>query len=283
MFKNKFPKIFAHTSALRGGNYVTNDYILNRSGDDVRLLNRFCPHRMYPLHDTGDRVKEITCNFHGFKWLQDGTPLNNSSKLHCGSAEIGKSGLIFKNFIEPHHKWVDDLSQERNLQYSHCKQGSSKGSWLWMMEIQVDLLHIRKGKGAIHPNLATATNLDEVDMEEGDGWVLQTCSTGWWLFLYPHTFIEYSKGCMAINIVTPKDADNEFGFDWMTQFYYDYLSVSLKKRQEFETLEDVFVEDVGAIELQKGPWFPLVKTENRLEHHCVHWGHWVRKNRDVGL
>lgn len=282
MFKNKPPKIFAHMSALNRGNYVTNEYILSKGEGEVNLLSRFCPHRMYPLHNVGDHVKEITCNFHGFKWKQDGTPLNNRNKLYCGSAIVGSSGLLFKNFSEPDHKWVNDLTQEQNLRYSHNKIGHSKGSWLWMMEIQVDLLHIRKGQGAIHPDLSSVTNLDEVVMEAGDGWVLQTSSTGWWLFIYPYTFIEHSKGCMAINTVTPKDENNEFGFEWTTQFYYD-PSVHMKKREEFETLEAVFIEDVGAIELQKGPWFPLTKAESRLEQHCVHWGNWVKKNKDVRL
>lgn len=282
MFKSKLPQIFAHVSALNHGNYVTNDYILSNTNNEIRLLKRFCPHRMYPLHNVGDHVEEITCNFHGFKWQKDGTPLNNNNELHCGSIDLGRSGLLYKNFIEPNHRWIDDLLQERNLQYSHCKQGSSNGSWLWMMEIQVDLLHIRKGEGAVHPGLSSSTNLDEVCMHEGDGWVLQTSSTGWWLFLYPYTFIEYSKGCVAINVVTPKDKNNEFGFEWMTQFYYD-PSVPYEKRKEFETLEDVFIEDVSAIELQKGSWFPLIKAENRLEQHCVHWGNWVRKNKDARI
>jgi len=280
MFKFNPPQIFAHISSLKLGNYVTNDYILNNNDGQINLFSRFCPHRMYPLHNVGDHIKEIKCNFHGFKWQQNGSPINNNSNLYCGFANIGKSGLLFKNFAEPNHKWVEDIAQENNLQYSHSKQGSSKGSWLWMMEIQVDLLHIRKGEGAVHPNLSECTNLNEVYMYEGNEWVLQTSSTGWWLFLYPYTFIEYSKGCVAINIVTPNDKNNEFGFEWMTQFYYD-PSVPYEKRKEFETLEDVFIEDVKAIELQKGPWFPLIKTENRLEQHCLHWGAWVRKNKNA--
>jgi hypothetical protein len=114
-------------------------------------------------------------------------------------------------------------------------------------------------------------------MDHGDGWILQTCSTGWWLFIYPYTFIEYSPGCLSVNYTTPDDPNSEFGFSWITQFYYDPV-IHQSKRTEFQTLEDVFHEDVEAIEQQKGKYFPLMKSVNRLEDHCVHFGQWVKDN-----
>jgi len=275
---NKAPQILAHKSAVSNSSLVLPNYIINK---EYSLLHRYCPHRMFPLHNIGEQVQDVMCNFHGFKWDYKGIPLNNTNKLHCGSATVGKSGLLFKNFNEPEHWWVQDLANEQSLNYSHVKQGSSHGSWLWMMEIQSDLLHIRDGDGAIHPQLASSTNLTDIGMEEGNGWIIQTCSTGWWLFIYPYTFIEYSPGCLSINYTIPKQKDSEFGFDWVTQFYYD-PKVSQAKRAEFETLEDVFLEDVNAIEKQKGKWFPLVKSSNRLEDHCVHWGNWVKEHKHVG-
>ena len=152
------------------------------------------------------------------------------------------------------------------------------GSWLWIMEIQTDLLHIRTGENVVHPWLSSVEDLDKVEMDQGDGWILQSCSTGWWLFIYPFTFVEYSKGCVAVNYTIPKDRKNEFEFEWITQFYYD-PSVSQERRNIFEKLEDVFHEDIAAIESQKGPYFPLMKTQNKLENHCVHFGKWVTKHR----
>lgn len=276
MLKNT-PKILAHVSSIEHGNFVTPEYILNKGEDTVNLFNRYCPHRMYPMHNPGDIVDEIKCDFHDFRWDKNGVSINNDRKINCGSAKIGRSGLIFKDFVEPNHYWVDDLAKETNLQYSHTKKGTSTGSWLWMMEIQADLLHIRPGEGAIHPRLASMTNLEVVGMEEGDGWILQTCSTGWWLFVYPYTFVEWSEGCLSVNYTIPKDKNNEFGFDWVTQFYYD-PKTSVEKRTEFETLEDVFHEDVVAIEKQKGPWYPLMNSVNRLEEHCIHYGKWIKNN-----
>jgi hypothetical protein len=276
MFK-KTPKILAHKSSLNKGNFVTPQYILNKGTDTVNLFRRYCPHRMYPMETPGTNVNEITCHFHNFKWNAIGEPLNNNKKLGCGSAQVGRSGLVLKDFVEPNHQWVEDLANETNLEYSHSLQGSSTGSWLWMMEIQADLFHIRQGEGAIHPVLSEQTNLDNIVMDHGDGWILQTCSTGWWLFVYPFTFVEWSPGCVSVNYTIPKDLHNEFGFDWITQFYYNN-TVSESKRKEFETLEDVFHEDVQAIEKQKGPYFPLMAAINRLEEHCVHWGAWVQDN-----
>lgn len=282
MFKSP-PRFYGHKSIVEDGNFVLYDKILNKTGDDISLFHRHCPHRMYPMHKVGEHVKNIFCDFHGFEWDQTGKPLNNNRNIHCGKLNVGKSGLLFKNFQEPNHKWVDDLASEKNLKYSHSRFGTSKGSWLWMMEIQADLLHIRRGEKAVHPSLSEITELDDTDLFEGENWILQTCSTGWWLFVYPYTFVEYSKGCVAVNFTTPHDENNEFGFDWITQFYFDE-SVDQAKRDEFEFyIEPVFIEDVKAIEKQKGPWFPIINPHNRLENHCVHYGEWVRKNKNAGI
>lgn len=275
---NTPPKIFAHVSALYDKNFVVPEYILNKQNNTVNLFHRFCPHRMYPLAEPGTLVEEITCNFHGFQWDKNGVPINNSKKLSCGQAETGKSGLVFKNFKEPNAQWVEDLAAETNLVYSHTLTGTSVGSWLWIMEVQADLLHVRVGENAVHPGLSTITHLEDTIMSTGDGWALQTCSTGWWLCVYPYTFVEWSKGCLAMNYAVPKDQQTEFGFTWVSQFYYN-PSTTQERRATFEKyFQDVFLEDIAAIELQKGKYFPLITAHNHLEDHCVHFGKWVNDN-----
>ena len=111
MFKI-MPRVFAHKTVVDKGNFVLPDYILNKGIDTVNLFHRFCPHRMYPLHTPGEHVDNIHCKFHNFEWSKDGTPLNNPKKIQCGTTTTGKSGLVFKNFVEPDHQWVDDLSKE---------------------------------------------------------------------------------------------------------------------------------------------------------------------------
>lgn len=279
MFKT-LPKILAHRSSVIEKNFITPEYILNDGNYHVNLYHRYCPHRMYPLGSPGDLIENIVCKFHGFEWNKNGIPINNNKKISCGRAIIGRSGLIFKDFQEPNHRWVDDLEKEKYLKYNHTLTGVSKGNWLWMMEIQADLLHIRKGENVVHPNLSKVTDLSTVTMEDGDGWILQTCQTGWWLFVYPFTFIEWSPGCLSVNYTTPININNEFEFSWNTQFYFD-PSIPESKRKNFETLEDVFKEDVKAIELQKGSYFPILNAHNRLEDHCVHFGKWVKENREL--
>jgi len=276
---DKPPKIFAHVSALQDKNFVVPEYILNKQGHTINLFHRFCPHRMYPLADPGVQVEKITCKFHGLQWDKTGEPLNNNKKLHCGSAIVGKSGLIFKNFIEPDHHWVDDLSKEKNLVYSHSCQGQSKSSWLWLMDAEADLLHVyRQG---IHPFLAQQINLEDIVMEQGDGWILQNHPTGWWLYIFPFTFVEYGNpGMVMVNTVVPHSKNSEYGFDWITQFYYD-VTATPDRRYIFETLEQVFKEDVAAAEKQKGNYFPLMKAMNRYEDHCIHFGKWVKANRQA--
>jgi nitrite reductase/ring-hydroxylating ferredoxin subunit len=279
MFTNP-PGILAHVAAIKTANFVTPKYIISKDKEDqVQLLNRFCPHRMFPLAEPGSHIENIRCSFHGFEWDKTGIPINNNKNLSCGSVNVGRSGLVMKNLVEPNHKWVEDLASETNLEYSKQMTGKSDGSWLWMMDIQADLFHIQQGKNCVHPDLSYTTDTDKLIMEEGDGWVLQTCSTGWWLFVYPFTFVEWSAGCVAINYTVPNDINNEFGYSWVTQFYYDPNTTS-EKRAWFETLENVFHEDVNASSKQRVNYFPLMSANNRLEDHCVHFGKWFIANKN---
>lgn len=274
------PKIYAHVKALENGNFVVPEQILNKGTVEgkANIFHRYCPHRMYPIANPGVNVKEMVCKFHDFKWNEDGTPINNPKKLHCGTADVGKTGLIFKNFVEPEHQWVEDLSNEKNLVYSHSYQGESKGSWLWLMDAEADLLHVYKQ--GIHPFLSQQINLEDIQLDQGDGWILQHHPGGWWLYIFPYTFVEYGRpGAVMVNTVVPDDYNSEYGFKWITQFYYD-PSVSPDRRYLFETLEQVFKEDVETAELQKGDYFPLMKAMNRYEDHCVHFGKWFREHKN---
>ena len=275
MFK-KYPVILAHSSSLNTGNFVTHEYILNKGNTDVNLFRRFCPHRMYPISQPGATIENIVCKFHGFAWTKDGVPINNDRNISCGTAEIGKSRLVFKNFVEPDHKWVNDLSEETELKYSHSYTGHSDGSYLWFMDVNTDLLHVHNN--GIHSVLSKQINLEDIKMESGDGWVLQTHPNGWWLCVYPFGFIEYGNpGMLSILTVTPDKADSEYGYTWLTQVYYKD-SVDINQRIIFETLDTVFTEDIKASELQRGDYFPLTKAHNKYEDHCVHFGKWVKEN-----
>lgn len=270
------PKVLAYRTCTEKGNFVTPEYIINSDVNLFNLFHRFCPHRMYPLSAPGQHVHDITCQFHNFKWNSNGEPLNNDKKLKCGSALLGKSGLLFKDFDEPDHPWVTDLTKETNLVYSHSSLGTSHGSWLWLMDAEADLLHLHKD--GIHPFLSKQINLDDITLDQGEGWILQNHPDGWWLYIFPYGFVEYGRpGKLMVNSVFPKDPNNEFGFDWITQFYYD-PSVDVNQRMIFETLEKVFEEDVKTAEVQKGKYFPVMKAVNRYENHCVHWGQWFKKN-----
>jgi hypothetical protein len=183
--------------------------------------------------------------------------------------------MIFKDFVEPDHKWVDDLASEKSLVYHHSLEGSSEGSWMWLLDAEADLLHVYED--GIHPFLSRQVKLEDIQMDQGDGWILQSHPTGWWLYVFPFLFIEYSPGCVMVNNVIPNDINTEFGFKWISQFYYD-PSVDATTRRIFETCEEVFREDVATAELQKGKYFPLMKAMNRYEDHCVHLGEWYRKN-----
>ncbi|NBO29973.1 MAG: hypothetical protein EBV10_12220, partial [Synechococcaceae bacterium WB6_1A_059] len=271
------PRIFGHKSALDNGNFVTLDYILNKDQDDFTLMHRFCPHRRFPIDAPGKVVNELTCKFHGFKWDSKGNPINNDKKLSCGKISCGESNLVFKNFEEPSHSWVKDLKEESNLKYSHSYFGKSQGSWLWFMDVNTDLLHVYKQ--GIHPFLSQQIDLEDIKMEHGSNWILQSHPEGWWCCIFPFTFIEYGRpGKLGINTVVPNNLNNEFGFQWMTQIYYDDRTTPNEKLI-FETLEEVFKEDIGAAELQQGPYFPLHCASNRYEDHCVIWGDWVKNNR----
>ena len=144
------------------------------------------------------------------------------------------------------------------------------------MEIEADLLHILKN--GVHPWLATQVDPNDVKLENGDGWIYQEHPDGWWVYVFPFTFIEWSKGCLSINCTFPDDINIETGYSWLTQLYYDPV-VSVEKREIFNKIEDVFREDVLVSEQQKVKYIPYKKSTSRLEDQSVIFGNWVKKNR----
>ena len=62
----------------------------------------------------------------------------------------------------------------------------------------------------------------------------------------------------------------------------NWLRTNIKERSNNKksNLEDVFREDVIAIEKQKEKYFPLKISSNKYEDHCVHFGQWVMKNKE---
>ena len=269
--KSNYPDVLLHASLNQS--IVHPDVIANKQ----TLLKRFCPHRMYTMHQTGDLIDEITCDLHDWKWNSLGTPLNNDRKLGCGEVTRGRSNLILRNFQEPNHRWVDIIGSETNLLLQNVYTGSSTASWLWLMDLEADYLHVEAAK--IHPLLNSQIDTSKIILEEGDGWIYQEHAPGWFaIYIYPFIFLEHKNGCLGINRVVPNDPNSEFGFQWTTQFYFDYSKTNAHGRNLFETMEPVFKEDVRAAENTKGPYFPLMKSDNPLEKHSLHFAKWVTKN-----
>lgn len=288
MFKN-YPNVFGHTAALNNGNLVLHDKIVVKNGNTYDIKSRECPHRGYLMHTPGDIVKNVMCKLHGFAWDNEGKPLTKEPhcehfyKLHHhGSADVGKTGLLFQNFKEPENaEWVSILSEAKDLVYSHSITDTSNGSWLWLMEQMTDLLHIRQN--GVHPRQSLETPLDTMETDFGDGWAIQiypTCygSKGFWLFLYPGFNVEYEPGKLMITRVTPNDINNEYGFTWQMQFYYA-PNVDAVEKEAWEKCIEVYREDIIAIENIKRPFFPLKRTVSKWEDQMKHWGEWYLNNR----
>lgn len=276
MFNNP-PLILAHKQSCQHGNFVTPDKIIVRDNDSYALKSRDCPHRGYLMHEPGDVVKNIECKLHGFCWNNRGEPTNEHfyKLAHHGEVTQGKSGLLFQNFVEPEHEWVDRLASETNLQYTKSYSGRSDGSWLWLMDLNSDLLHFREN--GVHPRQSLETPLDTLDIDKGDGWCLQINATGFWLFVFPFTAIEYEPGKLSVNRVVPDDINNEYGFSWHTQLYYS-PEVDSNQRHIWEKLIDVYLEDIQAIENIKRPFFPLKRGVNEWEDHVLHWAEWFNQH-----
>ena len=279
MFKTNPPQFFAHKSALE--NFVTHKHIItHNSQGELNAYNRRCPHRGYLMGEPGYRLDDqIICKFHGFKFDKDGNSIDcKCSNLPGKLVNISRSGLIYKNWIEPNHFWVDELEKETNFIYEHSKIGHSSGSWLWMMDVESDLLHVRKG--GIHPKLAQQLDVEkDIKCEQGDDWVIQIHPNGWWLFVYPFLAVDYYRpGQLAITYTVP-DNKTEYGFSWISQYYYN-PDIPYYQKDYFETfVYDVWLEDVAAIEKLDLPFFPLKKSTHWLEDHSVHFGEWYNKNR----
>jgi nitrite reductase/ring-hydroxylating ferredoxin subunit len=290
MFK-KQPNVFAHVSALKNGNFVLQDKIIIKNDDSYDIKSRECPHRGYLMHEPGDQVNNVVCKLHGFAWDQTGKPIekepycNHFYKMHHhGTAELGKTGILFQNFKEPEDaEWVKILNEAPPMVYERSITESSNGSWLWLMEQMTDLLHVRQN--GVHPRQSLETPLEEIKTDFGDGWAIQvypTCygSKGFWLFIYPGFNIEYEPGRLLITRVTPNDINNEFGFTWSMQLYYS-SDMGKTEKEDWEKCVEVYREDVKAIENIKRPFFPLKRTVNKWEDQMKHWGEWYTSNKIV--
>ena len=285
------PKIFAHVSAMKNGNFVLQDKIIIKNGDAYDIKSRECPHRGYLMHEPGDQVNNVVCKLHGFAWDQEGRPLEKEPYCshfykmhHQGTAELGKTGILFQDFKEPDDaEWVNILSNAPPMVYERSITESSPGSWLWLMEQMTDLLHVRQN--GVHPRQSLETPLEDMDTDFGDGWAIQmypTCygSKGFWLFIYPGFNIEYEPGRLLITRVTPDDINNEFGFTWSMQLYYS-PDIGKTEKEAWEKCIEVYKEDVKAIENIKRPFFPLKRTVNKWEDQMKHWGEWYTSNKIV--
>lgn len=279
MFKNP-PQILTHKNSLQFGNLVLQDKIVTKSQGVFKVKNRECPHRAYPIGNPGDILQKIECELHGFCWDNNGMPVEpNIYKLQDrGPVNEGISGLLFQNFNEPTEStWVKILENEKNLEYLRSEVGTSHGSWLWLMDIYSDLLHIRKN--GVHPNLSLEIPLDTLTLEHGKDWVLQkNTGPGFWLFIFPFTAIEWSKGKLSIKRIVPHNIDQEFGFDWQVQLFYD-KDIDSSQRKIWESLIDVYKEDISAIEKIRKPFYPLKKSISKWEDQTKLWGDWYLNNK----
>ena len=282
------PQIYAHKSALNNGNFVIEEEIIFKNKNCYSLKSRECPHRGYIMHTPGEIVKNVVCKMHGFAWDSEGKPLQQEPycdhfyKLpHHGEVEVGKSGLLFKNFNEPvDAEWVRVLSEQHDLEFNRSIRGESTGSWLWFMEQLTDVLHLRKN--GIHPRQALETPLDTITLGIGDAHVTQIYTLpnsvkGYWIYIFPGFAIEFEPGKLFINRVIPNDINKEFGFSWELQMYYSPW-VDAVAIEEWEKQLQVFTEDLEAIEKIKRPFFPLKRMVNDLEKLMIHWGEWYSNN-----
>ena len=93
MFK-KFPTAIVHEA---GQGLVTPDYIYKNK----KLFNRTCPHRFFPVGETGKVCSELKCQLHGYTFdplTGDGT--NNSLHLPFIRALSDTSGIVWRDFDE---------------------------------------------------------------------------------------------------------------------------------------------------------------------------------------
>ena len=291
MFNNS-PNIYAHSSALKNGHFVTEDKLIFNNDGNYSLKSRECPHRGYILQETGDVVKTVTCKLHGFAWDKQGKPLDNANdpcrnhfyKLsHYGDLKLGKSGLLFQNFTElKDSEWIQELSKMTDLEFNRTVTGESKGSWLWMMEQLTDVLHLMQN--GVHPRQSLETPLTESNIVQllEDGCSIQkntniNGTVGYWVFLYPGYGIEFEPGKLLITRVIPNDVSQEFGYRYEMQFYYSPW-VDTNSKNEWEKNIEVILEDIRAVEKIKRPYFPLKRMVNQYEEQMYHWGQWYIAN-----
>lgn len=267
MFK-KFPRAVAHEA---GQGIVTPDYIYKNK----KLFSRTCPHRYFPIGEVGKICYTPRCQLHNYAFDPlTGNGINNNLTLPFKQAYSDTSGIIWEDFDEPDHWWVSNIADDYPALYlDKTFVGSSPGSWLWNMEMAVDVKHI----GGIHPWLNEHMRDVKIDYDEGDGWVLQSFEGGFWLFVFPFTFIEWAPKQLGIITLHPDDMQKEYGYKWFTQIYRD-PELGFKEKSEFDMIENVWREDVEAVEKIRRPFKPTA-TMDPLERHNFLFSKWYLENK----
>ena len=269
---NNYPKLLTHKDIFKNSTFFGSDNFIITS--DFKLFLNKCPHRGSKIIPSGTTKSNLECNLHGWCWNKDGSPINNHIPLLSKNINVGKSGIIFLDWVEPQDsKWVKDLEEDQ-LEYSHSIKKIGSGDWKWQMEMHVDLLHVNK----IHPLLDGYVNVKNLTSERGDDWIAQYHEYGWWLFVYPFTHIEYEPGCLYFSEMSPRQ--NREGYDIYIHYMFNkHISNDIKdkfiKMSEITLDEDIeAVNNISMNSRYRKPGNLL----DPLETDIIHFYNWLEKN-----
>jgi phenylpropionate dioxygenase-like ring-hydroxylating dioxygenase large terminal subunit len=123
------------------GNYSA--IIVRTASDEIKAFPNACLHRGRVLRDTGGRVTELRCPFHGFAWNLDGTlkfvpskwdfPQLDEENFNLTELPVGRwAGFVFISFnqdVQPFEEFIGDLPEHFNQ---------------WLLEDRYTDVHVAK-------------------------------------------------------------------------------------------------------------------------------------------
>jgi nitrite reductase/ring-hydroxylating ferredoxin subunit len=175
------------------------------SGDTVRVYNNVCPHQRSRI--CNNKQKYFQCQYHGWQWDLNGTPLNNEVTLK-GTPVHNINGLLFNTAID-----IPELAGLNIERYQLVEERVDRvdADWKHIVDVFLDVDHIPVVHEGVYESIGI-TDESEIKWNYYDwGNTQQVYSenkdlVAVWVMLYPYTMIEWQAGSLFITVCNPKDS-----------------------------------------------------------------------------
>lgn len=274
--------------------FNNNKSLFNKDGE-FKLINNICPHQ-------GSRIinstqKELSCQYHSWKWDQNGKPISNGTTKICNNYDILMKDAYIQNSLV--------FSENINLEsISDCDFGHMRlvqerteivnSDYRNIIDVFLDVDHI----SIVHPEVYTkvGVNVDpEIEWSYYDWGSIQLVHknnpydkafdqtliglpqeklAAIWVTVYPYTTIDWQPGCLTVIVCRPID---ESITETTIYKYRDIRYSDDNWKINSDIWETAWVQD--SIQAEN----IVTRTQNlkHLEESKIHFRNWESSNGKI--